>query len=348
MDIKISVIIPVYNAEQYLKDCVDSIINQSYQNFELILVDDGSSDNSPKICDDYDAKDNRIIVIHKSNNGVSEARKTGLDNASGDYIMYVDSDDWLDINTMERCIGVVHKNPKIGCVMFSFTKEVNDTSQVMHVFDGNCEFLDSDKFQKCVYRRLFGLSNEELSHPERLENLTTCWMKLYRSDLAKQGDFIDIKKIGSCEDGIYNMYALRNCDSAVYIDEPLYHYRKIKGSLSDVYRGQLIEQWKCLFGIMQKFINDEKLPEKFQESLNNRIALSIIGIGMNELCNPETDFGKLRKYIKKYISDEEYSNSYSTLKLDALPIAWKVLIFCCKKRLSFMVCLILHTIRAIK
>lgn len=89
-------------------------------------------------------------------------------------------------------------------------------------------------------------------------------------------------------------------------------------------------------------------PKKFQESLNNRIALSIIGIGMNELCNPETDFGKLRKYIKKYISDEEYSNSYSTLKLDALPIAWKVLIFCCKKRLSFMVCLILHTIRAIK
>ena len=120
MDIKISVIIPVYNAEQYLKDCVDSIINQSYQNFELILVDDGSSDNSPKICDDYAAKDNRIIVIHKSNNGVSAARKTGLDNASGDYIMYVDSDDWLDINTMERCIGVVHKNPKIGCVMFIY------------------------------------------------------------------------------------------------------------------------------------------------------------------------------------------------------------------------------------
>ena len=151
VNIKISVIIPVYNAERYLKDCVDSIINQSYQNFELILVDDGSSDNSPKICDDYAAKDNRIVVIHKSNNGVSAARKTGLDNASGDYIMYVDSDDWLDINTMEKCLNVVQKNPQIGCVMFSFTKEVNDTSQVMHVFDGNCEFLDSDKFQKFVY-----------------------------------------------------------------------------------------------------------------------------------------------------------------------------------------------------
>lgn len=348
MNEKISVIIPVYNTEQYLKDCVDSIINQSYQNFELILVDDGSTDSSPQICDNYAAKDSRITVIHTPNRRLSAARKKGLENSTGEYIMHVDSDDWLDLNTLEKCMNVVQKHPKIGCVVFSFVKEYGDKSQVMHVFDGDREFFEAQKIQKCFYRRLFGLSNEELNHPERLENLGTSWMKMCRRDLAEQGKFVDNQKVGSSEDGIYNIYALKRCESAVYIDEPLYHYRKVKGSLSDVYRPKLIKQWKCLFDMIQNFIDDEKLPEEFQEAFNNRIALSIIAIGLNELCNPETDFWKTRKYIKKYISSEMYRNSFSTLKLGAFPITWKVLMFCCKKRLSFMVCLILYIIRAIK
>ena len=92
----ISVIVPVYNVENYLPRCLDSIINQTYTNLEILLVDDGATDNSGKLCDEYAQKDNRIRVFHKENGGVSSARNMGLDNATGEYIAFVDSDDYID------------------------------------------------------------------------------------------------------------------------------------------------------------------------------------------------------------------------------------------------------------
>ena len=106
----ISVIIPVYNVEQYLHKCIDSILEQTFQNFELILVDDGSTDNSGKICDEYAIKDKRIIVIHQNNAGVSAARNTGLDSAKGEYIYFLDSDDWIESNALELLISLIEKN----------------------------------------------------------------------------------------------------------------------------------------------------------------------------------------------------------------------------------------------
>lgn len=96
--IKISVIIPIYNVEQYLSQCLDSIINQTYTNLEIILINDGSTDNSKKICNQYKLLDSRIIVIHKSNKGLSDARNTGIKIATGDYISFVDADDFIDEN----------------------------------------------------------------------------------------------------------------------------------------------------------------------------------------------------------------------------------------------------------
>lgn len=98
----ISVIVPIYNAEKYLKICIDSIINQSYYNIQIILVDDGSEDNCPAICDEYAQLDTRIIVIHKKNQGLVLARKSGLQIATGEYITFVDADDYIDIDTYEK------------------------------------------------------------------------------------------------------------------------------------------------------------------------------------------------------------------------------------------------------
>ncbi len=344
---KISVVVPVYNAEKYLAECVDSILNQTYKDIELILVDDGSSDGCPKICDNYAKTDERVKVIHKSNGGVSSARQIGIENISGDYVLFVDSDDWLDLDTVKICCEQVCKYPEIGCVMFSYCREFPDKTLCNHVFDGDRSFLENEEFKTKVYRRLFGLNNSELNHPERLENLTTCWMKLYRADLAKQGKFIDINEIGSCEDGIYNIYALRNCKSAVYLDKPLYHYRKLDTSLSNGYRQELPRQWNKLFGIFQNFIDENNLAE-FQEAFNNRISLSIIGIGLNELTNPEKRDISFAKYMKNYIEGRQYRNAVSTLDLKALPIDWKVLLFCCKHRLSFLLAIILKLIKLIK
>jgi glycosyltransferase involved in cell wall biosynthesis len=107
---KISVIIPIYNVEKYLSVCLESVINQTYQNLEIILVDDGSTDACPKICDDYATKDNRIKLIHKKNGGLSDARNIGVKHATGDLISFVDSDDVLSLYFYEKLINILEEN----------------------------------------------------------------------------------------------------------------------------------------------------------------------------------------------------------------------------------------------
>lgn len=109
-DSLISVIVPVYNVEKYLSRCVDSILDQTYEKLEIILVDDGAKDSSGKICDEYAEKDSRIKVIHKENGGLSSARNTGIDAATGDYLAFVDSDDWIEQDMYEKMLGLVEKH----------------------------------------------------------------------------------------------------------------------------------------------------------------------------------------------------------------------------------------------
>ena len=106
----VSIIVPIYNSERYLHRCIDSLLLQSYEDIEFILVDDGSRDNSGTICDDYSVKDDRIKVIHQSNQGVSVARQTGLDHSSGEYIIHVDSDDWIEPTAIESLYEKAQKD----------------------------------------------------------------------------------------------------------------------------------------------------------------------------------------------------------------------------------------------
>ena len=110
MDIKISVVVPVYNSEKYLQKCVDSLLDQTYSNIEVILVDDGSTDSSPQICDNYATSDRRVTVIHQKNARIGAARNRGLEVAHGDYITFIDSDDYLERNAYETCVDIIRKH----------------------------------------------------------------------------------------------------------------------------------------------------------------------------------------------------------------------------------------------
>ena len=128
----LSIIIPVYQAKKYLGKCIDSILNQSFLDFELILVDDGSNDGSERICDEYTRKDNRIKVIHQINQGVSGARNTGLKYASGEYIAFVDADDWVGVNLFQECMKGVERYP-VEVIYHGFTKDIwkNNTASTV-------------------------------------------------------------------------------------------------------------------------------------------------------------------------------------------------------------------------
>ena len=333
---KVSIIVPVYNVEDYLVQCVDSLINQTYRNLQIILIDDGSTDNSGAICDKYKKTDERVQVIHKANGGSSSSREAGVNVANGQYLMFVDSDDWLDLDVIEKCVNIVQQDPDVSCVMFSYAKETETATVSMHIMDGNMLFI-GDEVKDKIHRRLFGLSTLELSHPERMENIVSCCGKLYRIDLAKRGKYFDTKDVGSCEDGLFNIYALENCKKAAYIDMPFYHYRKRKGSLVKSYKPDFVEQWNTLFSLMQAYISENKLGQSYKEALSNRIALSITAIALNKLGDTNSSsFDKIR-YIRSYLNTAYYKEAIQNMDMTNLPLPWKIMLTCCKMRMALVV-----------
>lgn len=341
----VSIIVPVYNVASYLEQCLDSIKNQTYQNLQIVLVDDGSDDESGLICDRYAEADQRFLTIHKQNGGLSSARQMGVAAVSGEYTMFVDADDWIELDTVERCIGKIKKYDA-DCVLFSYVKEYPGKSVVIPVMNKDYYFAEDDAKKK-VYRRLYGPLDDELRHPERLFNLETCDMKLYKTELVKKGQYFDTKEVGSSEDGLFNMDALYECDSFYYINQPFYHYRKGTQSLTSTYRPQLMDQWEKLFEIMRDMIEKKKLSKVYTEALQNRIACSVIAIGMNEIAG-EGNLSQRKNRIKGYLNRDYVAQACILLKTESMPLIWKIFFFCVKHQYINLICLQLYAMNILK
>lgn len=331
----VSIIVPIYNIANYLEQCITSIVNQTYKNLEIILVDDGSTDSSRHICDEFKAKDTRIIVVHKQNGGVSSSREAGMNTVTGDYVMFVDGDDWIDETTVEECIDVTNLHPKVQCVFFSYLKELPDKSIKANVMDESCLF-NKERTREKVYRRLFGLLNDELAHPERMDNIGTCCCKLYSSDIAKKGKYFETEIVGSAEDVLFNMYAMFDCAESYYLHRHLYHYRKNETSITGRYRPRLIAQWNNLFEEINNVIKEKNLPTQFYEALINRIALSIVGIGTNIIVK---DIGAKQRIadIKNYLGQDYYQDAVNHMDCQYMSFVWRLFFFCCKQKNAYLV-----------
>lgn len=206
---EISVIVPVYKAEQYLERCVKSILEQTYQNFELILVDDGSPDNSPSLCDEWAKNDNHIYVIHKENGGASSARNAGLKIAKGNWIAFADSDDWLDRTALKTLYDLANQyNVPMAIGGMRVVQKYTDASIVMKQ---NAKVLSNADLMS----RFFRLNGEPDTH-------SVC-ATLIRRDILEDYYFIE-GKMNEDVEACY--YLARKCETAVYTDAPLYNYFK--------------------------------------------------------------------------------------------------------------------------
>jgi glycosyltransferase involved in cell wall biosynthesis len=203
----ISIIVPVYNMEGYLDRCMSSILNQTYKNLEIILVDDGSTDSSPKMCDDYALKDNRIKVVHKENGGLSDARNAGLKIATGNYIGYVDSDDWIELDMYERMYDACVEN-NAQLVVCRYFREYDDKT----VDDGTPRI---EIFSRDEILRIY------ITDKDGYMVYNSVWSKLFKRELVEGVVF---PKGQNSEDIMYTTRALCKLDKAVYIDTCLYHY----------------------------------------------------------------------------------------------------------------------------
>lgn len=216
MKFKISIIVPIYKVEKYLNRCIDSILNQSYKNIEVILVDDGSPDNCGKICDEYLLKDNRIRVIHKENGGLSSARNSGLDIATGDYIGFVDSDDWIEPKMYETLIeNAIKYNAQISVGgVVDLLEEGNKYTSIKSTFGGNIHI-------QCL--------NKEDAMKKFFLGSWSAWDKIYKREIHENIRFPE-GEIN--EDEAIAVKILDNCEKIVYTNEVFYNYIKRPDSIT--------------------------------------------------------------------------------------------------------------------
>ena len=225
---KITVIVPVYNVENYLNKCLDSLINQTYKNLEIIVINDGSTDNSGEICQEYAQKDNRITYVEQENGGLSDARNAGLERMTGSYVTFVDSDDWVEPNYVE----VLH-NKLIGYQAdiaignyYSYNED-----EAMYYFHVN-----SESYYEKLYDNISIFENLYDAKQMKSFSLISAWGKLYKAELF---DYIRFDKGKLGEDGYINQKLYLLVQKVIYINQGLYAYRQRSGSITKTWT----EKW---------------------------------------------------------------------------------------------------------
>lgn len=341
----LSIIIPVYNVEKYLCECLDSVVNQTYKNLEIIIINDGSTDRSFEIICKYMESDSRISVITQENQGVSSVRNTGVIYSKGEYIMFLDSDDWIDKETCKVAIENA-LNYDADVIMWPYIREFPNNSKPKKYFDEKILIFNSEQVKYKLHRRLVGLIGKELAKPEDGDAIATVCVKLYRSEPIKKFSiqFIDNKIIETSEDLLFNVFLFSHIKKVVYIDTIFYHYRKSnKTSITSKYKSDLYNQCQKLYDIIFDYINENRLEITYKQALQNRIALSTIGLGLNVL-KMDASFIKKIKEIRKIISSERYKQSYKQLETKYLPFHWKIFFLCSKLNFSLGIYSLLYCI----
>lgn len=247
---KISIIIPVYQVEKYIKRCLDSILSQTYSNLEIILIDDGSRDMSGKICDEYAIKDSRIKVIHQDNAGVSAARNKGLDICTGDYITFVDSDDFLEPFMYEK---MMEKVTEYNCdvVMCDCVKD-DGVAQTPYTHNIRAGFYDYNQLKEEYYPHLLMMENVE--YPATISN----WLLLFRREIASSIRYIE--GVRYSEDLLFGVQLLYNAKSFYYMkDEYYYHYWMNNESASHTFKKDKWKDYITLYNAALNIFKDNKV-----------------------------------------------------------------------------------------
>lgn len=339
----ISIVIPVYNVAAYLPQCLDSLVNQTYRDLEIICVNDGSKDNSLEILQQYATQDSRIRIISRENRGIAASRNEALAQAQGDWVMFVDSDDWVDVQTCQSALDLAEQH-QADVVMWAYAREFRSQSLPKKILD---KVTVWEEDIAVFHRRMVGPVNEELTNPDIMDAWGTVWGKLYRASYLKDNPilFVDTKLIGSAEDVLFNIAYMGRIHKSVYVPEPWSHYRKGE-SFTTSHKPDLPDKWNRLYAEMTQEFEKQGLGEDFQEALNNRISLSIIGLGLNEMF-AKTGWKSKHDRIAKLLNAEHYRRAIQHFSTKKLPIHWKLFFGMAKHAQAWGVMAMLRVIQGV-
>lgn len=331
---KISFIVPVYKVEKYLDKCVQSIIGQTFKDFELILVDDGSPDSCPAMCDAYAEKDNRVKVVHKQNAGVDEARNTGIEVSSGEWAYFVDSDDWLELDAAERLYKYAAKSGA-DCVMTDCLQVFeNGKTERMYQFSETF-FTEDPKEIESIQK--FILCHKYSPHYSNKANAgyAAPWGKFVKMSILKENNirFNPYSK-GVFDDGIYSLNLLEHVKKFYYRrdNKHTYNYRILGSSMIHGYKANAIEVLTCGCELIDKFIKKNGKDLDFVQAEYCR-RVSFFAVQLSNYFyspdNPKSDkevSAEIRKVLGKYPFKEAFANA----KMSNLEVKHAYVLLCGK------------------
>lgn len=317
---KVSIIIPVYNVERYLTECLDSVINQSHEDYEIILVDDGSTDNSGKICDCYRARDTRVKVLHITNSGPLYARITGMDHASGDILVFLDSDDTLRNDALEKITLSFNEN-NCDMALFNAGETKSFPSQEIIYSLRNGQVFSEDIKKELYFKSASG----------NLPN--SVWSKAIRREYATIPEpYKKLGKIKYGEDLLLSLCFLTNCQNILYIDEGLYHYRLRPGSAVNSFDYSRKDSIKFVHSEFDKFIDIWKMPElrPIHNARKVRGWVQTLKILLeNRSCLPEAEF---KNELQCMAEDPYFIDAYRSMDASLLSRSYRLLAYCLVKK----------------
>lgn len=279
---KISIIIPVYNAEQYLRECLDSLVNQTWRDIEIILINDGSTDSSGRICEDY-LNDPRVIYRGQENAGPSAARNLGLSLATGDYIAFVDADDWLELDAMERL-----QQESADIVLFNYFR-----GDERHTDVGEDGLFQT----KQLYLGMIAYVNDQGTVAYTDHNL---WMRLFRRKLIKDNGIRFDPRFNNGEDLLFTLQAtFKSVTISVRNSDYLYHYRQTQNSLTSRY---VCNFWKLRKQIISELFAIIQDGELLMQMPLRIFSWAVAGIE-NELRYPQGSLDRIRQIVNDPICD---------------------------------------------
>ena len=292
---KLSVIVPVYNTEKYLRECVDSILAQTFEDFELILVNDGSTDGSGAICDEYAAKDARIQVIHQQNGGITVARKSGVRVAQGEYVTFVDSDDWIEREmyaTMLECGKEAAPDVVICGMLMETSKGIVPRKEII-----KAGFYDKNRMQKELYPiMLFDFAHCMPAIAPSLCN------KLFRRQLLECVIIPVNDTITYGEDALCTYACLLDAESICVVEKTLYHYRNHAESVSNGYSFSLLEKFSLLIAELRCQFQEREYD--LENQLSGYIARHSLECIRNELLyHTGVTFKEKKERINRFVDD---------------------------------------------
>ena len=331
----LSVIVPVYNTKKYLRECIDSILAQTYHNFELILVDDGSDDGSSEICDEYAMKNEQVTVIHKENCGLLHTRKVGLSVSNGEYISYIDSDDFIAPDMYEYMMGkITEYNVDIAVCNMSTANSGEILPMSSYKKHG---YYDKKRLAEEIYPYML-FSND----PQKTGLIPSLCNKIIRKKVLEKVLLHADNSISYGEDALCSYPCLLDADS-VFIAEDrfFYFYRKVSTSLTNVYDKKLLEKFNLLITLLDSGFSERGFNGKHQ--LDCYIARGSIECLRNELLfDKEKKIRERIGVVREFVSRKRIKEAYDFATGQNFDLVTKIKIFLIRHRRFYVLYLLFY------